>query len=157
MTKRSVIWSTALGLITLLIGSGLSWWFGYPEKLLTAVLVTLSSSLFVALVTYRLIKQLSCKKTIDTETILVQKRAKVLAQNFKRMLFSQRRKKRLGSIYDLPVYFLLSQAPQKDKNIITQMGYEAFKVDDFGNGIYPSNLKMLGSARIACLTGKATI
>ena len=135
LTKRSVIWSTALGLITLLIGSGLSWWFGYPEKLLTAVLVTLSSSLFVALVTYRLIKQLSCKKTIDTETILVQKRAKFLAQNFKRMLFSQRRKKRLGSIYDLPVYFLLSQAPQKDKNIITQMGYEAFKVDDFGNGI----------------------
>ena len=135
LTKRSVIWSTALGLITLLIGSGLYWWFGYPEKLLTAALVTLSSGLFVALVTYRLIKQLSCKKTIDTETILVQKRAKVLAQNFKRMLFSQRRKKRLGSIYDLPVYFLLSQAPQKDKNIITQMGYEAFKVDDFGNGI----------------------
>ena len=135
LTKRSLIWSAAVGLTTLLVGSGLTWWFGYPEKLLTGILATLATSLFFALLALRLTKQLSIKKIIDPETVLVQKRAKLLAQNFKRMLFRQKRKKRLKSIYDLPIYFLLSQNPKKDKNIITQMGYEAFKADDFGNDI----------------------
>ena len=117
LTKRSLIWSTAVGLTTLLVGIGLTWWFGYPEKLLTGILATLATSLFFALLAFRLTKQLSIKKIIDPETVLVQKRAKLLAQNFKRVLFRQKRKKRLKSIYDLPIYFLLSQNPKKDKNV----------------------------------------
>ena len=40
-----------------------------------------------------------------------------------------------------------------DSNTRAQVGHIASIRDK----LYPSNLKMLGSARIACLTGKATI
>ncbi|MGD8170399.1 type VI secretion system membrane subunit TssM [Vibrio sp. TRT 21S02] len=69
------------------------------------------------------------------EHLLVQKRKKLLALHFKRMLNAQKRKKRLTSRYDQPIYLLLSEEPSKDRSIMTQMGYEAYKVDDFGNDI----------------------
>ena len=62
LAKRSLMWSTALGLVTVLIGSGLTWWLGYPEKILAGILVTLLSSLVIAIIAYRLNKQLSIKK-----------------------------------------------------------------------------------------------
>ncbi|MGR5471390.1 hypothetical protein ACPV51_29715, partial [Vibrio astriarenae] len=43
--------------------------------------------------------------------------------------------KRLQSRYDLPVYLWFSDKPQNDFNVITQMGYEAYQVDEFGNDI----------------------
>ena len=75
----------------------------------------------------------SQQESFDKE--LIQKRKKQLANHFKRMINGQKRKTRLTSRYDQPIYLLLSQNPNKDKSIITQMGYEAYKLDDFGNDI----------------------
>ncbi|WP_086774601.1 type VI secretion system membrane subunit TssM [Vibrio coralliirubri] len=75
----------------------------------------------------------SQEESLDKE--LIQKRQKQLASHFKRMISGQKRKTRLTSRYDQPIYLLLSQNPNKDKSIITQMGYEAYKLDDFGNDI----------------------
>jgi len=134
--KRSVVWALIIALLTLMIGGGLTWWFGYPDHLISGIVITLLSSIILALLCYWLMQRKGKQKAKSSqETLLIQKRSKLLAQHFKRMLNVQKRKKRLNSRYDQPIYLLLSDEPSKDKSIITQMGYEAYKLDDFGNDI----------------------
>ncbi|NOH80018.1 type VI secretion system membrane subunit TssM [Vibrio sp. RE86] len=134
--KRSIGWATIITLIALAIGAGLTWWLGYPQHLVAGIVSTMVVSLLAGLFTYWLLqRKANPNKTPDEQRLLIQKRSKLLAIHFKRMLGVQKRKKRLNSRYDQPIYVLLSDDPTKDKSIITQMGYEAYKVDDFGNDI----------------------
>ncbi|KJY83398.1 type VI secretion protein IcmF [Vibrio galatheae] len=134
--KRGLIVSLVLALLVLLIGGAITWWLGYPEKLILGSVLTLVSALVTGLITYWLMQRnKETESTPDQQRLLIQKRSKLLAQHFKLMLGVQKRKKRLNSRYDQPIYLLLSDEPSKDKSIITQMGYEAYKVDDFGNDI----------------------
>lgn len=134
--KRSVIWALVTALLIVLIGAGLTWWIAYPDSLAIGITVTIIASFLSALMTYWLLQRGSeVSKTPDQQRLLIQKRSKLLALHFKRMIEVQKRKKRLNSRYDQPIYLLLSDDPSKDKSIITQMGYEAYKVDDFGNDI----------------------
>ncbi|NOH23195.1 type VI secretion system membrane subunit TssM [Vibrio europaeus] len=134
-TKRSLVWSILLALLVMLIGGALTWWL-YPEKLIIGGIVSFSTGLVIGLLTYWLMRRKGGEsKTPDQQRLLIQKRSKLLALHFKRMIGVQKRKKRLNSRYDQPIYLLLSDDPCKDKSIITQMGYEAYKVDDFGNDI----------------------
>ncbi len=71
----------------------------------------------------------------QNEIAVINKRRKQLIAHFNRMQRLQQRKRRFQSKYDHPIYLLLSSNPLQDRNIITQMGYEAYKVDDFGNDI----------------------
>lgn len=134
--KRSVIWALVTALLIVLIGAGLTWWIAYPDSLAIGITATIIASFLSALMTYWLLQRGSeVSKTPDQQRLLIQKRSKLLALHFKRMIEVQKRKKRLNSRYDQPIYLLLSDDPSKDKSIITQMGYEAYKVDDFGNDI----------------------
>ncbi|TMX36769.1 type VI secretion system membrane subunit TssM [Vibrio sp. Hep-1b-8] len=134
--KRSVIWALLTAVLIVLIGAGLTWWFAYPDSLAIGIIATIIASFLSALMTYWLLQRGSeVSKTPDQQRLLIQKRSKLLTLHFKRMIEVQKRKKRLNSRYDQPIYLLLSDDPSKDKSIITQMGYEAYKVDDFGNDI----------------------
>ncbi|MCZ4294588.1 type VI secretion system membrane subunit TssM [Vibrio sinaloensis] len=134
--KRSVIWALVTAVLIVLIGAGLTWWIAYPDSLAIGITATIIASFLSALMTYWLLQRGSeVSKTPDQQRLLIQKRSKLLALHFKRMIEVQKRKKRLNSRYDQPIYLLLSDDPSKDKSIITQMGYEAYKVDDFGNDI----------------------
>lgn len=134
--KRSVIWALLTAVLIVLIGAGLTWWIAYPDSLAIGIIATIIASFLSALMTYWLLQRGSeVSKTPDQQRLLIQKRSKLLALHFKRMIEVQKRKKRLNSRYDQPIYLLLSDDPSKDKSIITQMGYEAYKVDDFGNDI----------------------
>ncbi|KLN65809.1 type VI secretion system membrane subunit TssM [Vibrio sp. VPAP30] len=131
--KRGIIWSIVLAVLVMLIGGALTWWL---DRLMLGGALTFISGLVVGLITFWLMRRKSgASKEPDQQRLLVQKRSKLLALHFKRMLGVQKRKKRLNSRYDQPIYLLLSDDPCKDKSIITQMGYEAYKVDDFGNDI----------------------
>ncbi|MGR5295721.1 type VI secretion system membrane subunit TssM [Vibrio mediterranei] len=66
---------------------------------------------------------------------LVTRRCQLLQKHFQNVLKVQKTNKRLQSRYDLPVYLWFSDKPQNDFNVITQMGYEAYQVDEFGNDI----------------------
>ncbi|MCG9748984.1 type VI secretion system membrane subunit TssM [Vibrio brasiliensis] len=134
--KRSLIWALTLTLVLWLIGGGLTWWLGYPDYLTLSIVATVFTGLCCGLLCYWLMQRNSqASKTPDQQRLLIQKRSKLLAIHFKRMIEVQKRKKRLNSRYDQPIYLFLSDDPCKDKSIITQMGYEAYKVDDFGNDI----------------------
>ncbi|MFA0503020.1 type VI secretion system membrane subunit TssM, partial [Vibrio sp. 10N.222.46.A1] len=101
-----------------------------------ALATTAIISTLVGLVCYWVLinrSEPSQKESFDKS--LIQKRQKQLAYHFKRMVSKQRPKAHLMSRYDLPIYLLLSQNPNKDKSIITQMGYESYKLDDFGSDI----------------------
>ncbi|MGF1747914.1 type VI secretion system membrane subunit TssM [Vibrio cionasavignyae] len=66
---------------------------------------------------------------------LIARRVALLEKHFVSMLNVQKNNKPLQSRYDLPVYLWYSDNPTKDKNVITQMGYEAYRLDEFGNDI----------------------
>ncbi|WP_076589314.1 type VI secretion system membrane subunit TssM [Vibrio ostreicida] len=136
-SKRSaLLWTSILALVLLIIGGTLTWTFFYPAYTLSGVLATLLTTLVISLFVYWLLaRRKPSSQTPDQNKALVNKRCKLLAQHFKHMINVQKRKKRLISRYDQPIYLLLSDDPNKDKSIITQMGYEAYKVDDFGNDI----------------------
>ena len=134
--KRSLIWSVLLAILVLLIGGSLTWWLVSPGQMLLGLTSTFFASTFVALLCFSLLQRKAIQiKTPDQQRLLLQKRTKLLTLHFKRMLGVQKRKKRLNSRYDQPIYLLLSDDPAQDKSIITQMGYEAYKADDFGNDI----------------------
>ncbi|RTZ14492.1 type VI secretion system membrane subunit TssM [Vibrio aquaticus] len=133
--KRSLIWATAITFITLTIGGILTWLLGYPDHWVAGIVSTLLTGILLGLLTYWLMQRKTKSATTNQQNLLIQKRSKLLALHFKRMLNVQKRKKRLNSRYDQPIYLMLSDDPNKDKSIITQMGYEAYKLDDFGNDI----------------------
>ena len=134
--KKAIIWSLVTLLLLALLGGLLTWFAAYPDFLWTGVITTTIVALLSAWLCFWLINR-KVKKSLeqDQERALIIKRSKLLAFHFKKMLGVQKRKKRLTSRYDQPIYLLLSDNPSKDKSIITQMGYEAYKVDDFGNDI----------------------
>ncbi|RSD31443.1 type VI secretion system membrane subunit TssM [Vibrio pectenicida] len=136
-SKLSTLLWTFLFVATICaLGGLLTWRFAYPTHILAGVLITLLTSLVLGLFLYWLLsKRKSQPKTPDQEKAVINKRCMLLTKHFKSMLSIQKRKKRLSSRYDLPFYILLSDNPIKDKSTITQMGYEAYKVDDFGNDI----------------------
>ncbi|NOI25099.1 type VI secretion system membrane subunit TssM [Vibrio mediterranei] len=134
--KHSLIWAIMLTLLLWLIGGGLTWWLGYLHYLTLSLVTTVFTGLGCGLVCYWLMQHNSQgNKTPDQQRLLIHKRCKLLAMHFERVIEIQKRKKRLNSHYDHPIYLLLSSALCKDKPLITQMGYEAYQVDDFGNDI----------------------
>ncbi len=134
--KKAIIWSLVTLLLLAILGGLLTWFVAYPDFLWAGVITTTIVALLSAGLCFWLINR-KVKKSLeqDQERALIIKRSKLLAFHFKKMLGVQKRKKRLTSRYDQPIYLLLSDNPSKDKSIITQMGYEAYKVDDFGNDI----------------------
>ncbi|GLT17789.1 secretion protein [Vibrio zhanjiangensis] len=133
---NTLLWTLMLVIIVGILGGLLTWRFAYPAHTLVGLLTTFFVALFLGLFCYWLLsKRAIPAKTSDQEKTLVNRRCKLLTKHFKAMLNVQKRKKRLSSRYDLPFYILLSDNPIKDKSVITQMGYEAYKVDDFGNDI----------------------
>ncbi len=134
--KKAIIWSSVTLLLLAILGGLLTWFVAYPDFLWAGVITTTIVALLSAGLCFWLINR-KVKKSLeqDQERALIIKRSKLLAFHFKKMLGVQKRKKRLTSRYDQPIYLLLSDNPSKDKSIITQMGYEAYKVDDFGNDI----------------------
>ncbi|WP_341661467.1 type VI secretion system membrane subunit TssM [Vibrio sp.] len=132
----SLVWTFILVITIFALGGFLTWKFAYPMHTIAGILLTLLTALIFGLLCYWLLsKRRIQSKTPNQEKLLINKRCKLLTKHFKAMLSIQKRKKRLSSRYDLPFYILLSDAPIKDKSVITQMGYEAYKVDDFGNDI----------------------
>ncbi|WP_394251186.1 type VI secretion system membrane subunit TssM [Vibrio profundi] len=115
----SIIWLTPLN--------------AYFVAALTATAII--STLIGVICYWVLIKRNPTQKEQPIDKALIQRRKKQLATHFNRMISGQKRKIRLMSRYDQPIYLLLSTDPSKDKSIITQMGYEAYKLDDFGNDI----------------------
>lgn len=135
-TKRSLLWALMFSLMVAIIGGALTWWLGGTEQWIIGTIATLCFTLLTGGLSYWLIQRQSAPtQKPDNNKLLINKRSKLLAKHFKAMLNVQKRKKRLNSRYDQPIYLLLSDDPNKDKTIITQMGYEAYKVDDFGNDI----------------------
>ncbi|WP_447400703.1 type VI secretion system membrane subunit TssM [Vibrio harveyi] len=134
--KKAIIWSLVTLLLLAILGGLLTWFVAYPDFLWIGVITTTIVALLSAGLCFWLINR-KVKKSLeqDQERALIIKRSKLLAFHFKKMLGVQKRKKRLTSRYDQPIYLLLSDNLGKDKSIITQMGYEAYKVDDFGNDI----------------------
>ncbi|EGA70439.1 hypothetical protein VISI1226_00200 [Vibrio sinaloensis DSM 21326] len=134
--KRAWLWVTSVATLTFALGGSITWLFGYPANLILGAVVTVCATILLAAVTYWFTsRKTKPSKQQDKQRLLINKRSKLLALHFKKMLAVQKRKKRLNSRYDQPIYLLLSDNPCKDKSIITQMGYEAYKVDDFGNDI----------------------
>ncbi|MDA0118717.1 type VI secretion system membrane subunit TssM [Vibrio sp. T11.5] len=134
--RSSILWTLLCLVVIFVIGGVLTWKFAYPAHTLVGVLSTLLVAIILGAFCYWLLsKRKSKSRAPSQDRALINKRCKLLAQHFKLMLNVQKRKKRLMSRYDLPIYLLLSDDPRKDKSIITQMGYEAYKVDDFGNDI----------------------
>ena len=134
--RSSILWTLLFVVITFAVGGALTWKYAYPTHTLVGVLSTLLVAILLGSLCYWLLSRRKNKpQTSNQEKALINKRCKLLAQHFKLMLYVQKRKKRLSSRYDQPTYILLSDDPRKDKSIITQMGYEAYKVDDFGNDI----------------------
>jgi type VI secretion system protein ImpL len=134
--RSSILWTLLFVVITFAVGGVLTWKYAYPTHTLVGVLSTLLVATLLGSLCYWLLSSRKNKpQTSNQEKALINKRCKLLAQHFKLMLYVQKRKKRLSSRYDQPTYILLSDDPRKDKSIITQMGYEAYKVDDFGNDI----------------------
>ena len=120
--KKAIIWSSVTLLLLAILGSLLTWFVAYPDFLWTGVITTTIVALLSAGLCFWLINR-KVKKSLeqDQERALIIKRSKLLAFHFKKMLGVQKRKKRLTSRYDQPIYLLLSDNPSKDKSIITQI------------------------------------
>lgn len=130
------LWSLVFALVIFAIGIGITWYFSTIEHLWIGALLSLSASLLISLCFYWLWnRKYRPSEQPDPHQLLIEKRAKLLAAHFKKMLALQKRKRRLTSRYDQPIYLMLSDQPSKDRTIITQMGYEAYKLDGFGNDI----------------------
>ncbi|WP_434340035.1 type VI secretion system membrane subunit TssM [Motilimonas cestriensis] len=108
LTEQPLIWS---GISILIIVSsaygGYMWWRTTPE---------------------------TAQKKQQKQAVL-KRQSQLLAKHFDRMLTQQKQKKRLTSRYDQPIYLYLSEQPKHEKNVISQMGFEAYKLDEFGNDI----------------------
>ncbi len=63
----------------------------------------------------------------------LKRKAKLVSGHFDRMLKQQAGKRRFHSRYDQPIYLFLTADTQEDKALIQQMGYEAYKLDEFGS------------------------
>ncbi|MGF1743050.1 type VI secretion system membrane subunit TssM [Vibrio profundum] len=106
------------------------------SSLVMSLVINLGIALVVGLITYWLFSRFSSPAKKPSEDIeVIHRRAKLLIAHFNRMKKLQQQKRRFDSKYDHPIYIMLSNNPHQDKPIITQMGYEAYKVDDFGNDI----------------------
>ena len=118
------------------IMTSIIWLTPLNAYLVPALTTTAIISTLIGVVCYWvLIKRTPKTEQQTDDKQLIERRKKQLAAHFVRMISGQKRKIRLTSRYDQPIYLLLSQDPCKDKSIITQMGYEAYKLDDFGNDI----------------------
>ncbi|MCW8344594.1 type VI secretion system membrane subunit TssM [Vibrio sp. ZSDZ65] len=114
-------------------------WFtpALHSYLLIAVITCLVLSTVLGLIVFW-ISQKNQHKTDEESNkskALVTHRCMLLKKHFFSMLKVQKNNKRLQSRYDLPVYLWYSDAPTQDKGVITQMGYEAYRLDEFGNDI----------------------
>ncbi|MCL9783164.1 type VI secretion system membrane subunit TssM [Vibrio sp. S4M6] len=106
------------------------------SNLILMLLINFVFALLIGVLTYWLFNRIKGnKKEASNEAEIINKRRKLLIAHFNRMQRLQQRKRRFHSKYDHPIYLMLSSKPAQDRNIITQMGYEAYKVDDFGNDI----------------------
>lgn len=106
------------------------------SNLIMALVINLGASLIIGFLAYFLFSKFKGKKQEKSnDAAIINKRRKQLVAHFNRMQRMQQRKRRFHSKYDHPIYLLLSNNQVQDRNIITQMGYEAYKVDDFGNDI----------------------
>ncbi|MEZ9233526.1 type VI secretion system membrane subunit TssM [Vibrio amylolyticus] len=134
-TKRvvsSLIVSLFVALMTVTAAWGLDW----LSHIVAVVAVSLLlATVFGLLSFWILTRTKKSLKSNNQEKILLKKRQKLLVTHFYRMMKLQNRKKVRLSRYDLPIYLLLSESPTEDRRIISQMGYEAYKLDDFGNDI----------------------
>ncbi|MGF1755919.1 type VI secretion system membrane subunit TssM, partial [Vibrio makurazakiensis] len=125
---------TSITLFTIV--TSVIWLTPLSAYLAVALTTTAIVSTIVGVICYWvLIKRTPKAQDEASNKALIEKRKKQLAAHFIRMINGQKRKVRLTSRYDQPIYLLLSADPSKDKSIITQMGYEAYKLDDFGNDI----------------------
>ncbi|MCW8332982.1 type VI secretion system membrane subunit TssM [Vibrio paucivorans] len=133
---KAILVSLLIFVLVYALTSGGLWFTSFQDQLAALLIIGFVTALIGAFVTYWLMTKSKRKsETNSQERILIAKRKKLLSQHFARMLKLQKRKKRLNSRYDQPIYLMLSSDPQQDKTVITQMGYEAYKLDDFGNDI----------------------
>ena len=135
--RRNILFAILTALIVVTLGLTLTWFTRmYADWRISAAVSLILALLIAGLVYWGLQRRQSGQEDADKEALaVIRQRQRRLAEHFQRMLKSQRNKKRLNSRYDLPVYLLLSADMESDKPIITQMGYDAYKVDDFGNDI----------------------
>ncbi|MBW3696940.1 type VI secretion system membrane subunit TssM [Vibrio sp. T187] len=134
--KKSAGIAFASSVMFFTIVTSIVWLTPLNTYLVAALTTTAIISTLIGVICYWvLIKRTPKSKEQAIDKELIEKRKKQLASHFLRMISGQKRKIRLSSRYDQPIYLLLSDDPSKDKSIITQMGYEAYKLDDFGNDI----------------------
>jgi len=136
-SKGKAIGLTILFAVLFCLASTAALWFTpLSGHLIALVALDFILTGFFALLCYWLLRKGQETTPSDpTAQLLINKHKKLLTVHFKRMLKIQKRKKHFTSPYDQPIYLLLSADLANDRSIITQMGYEAYKVDDFGNDI----------------------
>lgn len=133
---RALIWACVIGLFFYLVWGGALWFIGYRTHLIAALAIGFIITLLIGWFSFWLMTRGNKNSAPDdTDALIIKKHTKLIAMHFLRMLKLQKQKKHFASRYDQPIYLLLSDDPLKDKNVITQMGYEAYKVDEFGNDI----------------------
>ncbi|OIQ26211.1 type VI secretion system membrane subunit TssM [uncultured Vibrio sp.] len=134
-TKRVII-SLIVSLLVVIISASTAWGLGWLSHLVAVVSVSLLLATIFGLTCFWLLTRTKKSPQSDNQSrLLLKKRQKLLITHFYRMMKLQNRKKVRLSRYDLPIYLLLSESPSEDRRIISQMGYEAYKLDDFGNDI----------------------
>lgn len=134
---KRVAWSTLFMTLFIAVSLAVVWFTSLKTHIVIASISILFAALFIFVLSFWLLsREKKEKKKVNKDEIeLLNKRKSLLALHFKKMLNQQKRKRRLTSRYDQPIYLLLTSDINQDKSIITQMGYEAYKVDDFGNDI----------------------
>jgi len=135
--KNAIIISVVVALLFFLVTTTSIWFLTEVKEIVQLLITEVSASALFGLLVYGLIsKTKAAKNEQPQQREVINRRQKLLRQHFLRMLRLQKLKKRTVSRYDQPIYLLLTSDQEKDKSIITQMGYEAYKIDDFGNDIH---------------------
>ncbi|MCK6265149.1 type VI secretion system membrane subunit TssM [Vibrio sp. ZSDE26] len=134
--SQRIVISLCFSLLIFCLCGATAWGLDLMAHMVAVISISMLLSLITGLISYWLLSRSKKKApTNNQDKILLKKRQKLLVTHFYRMMKLQNRKKMRLSRYDLPIYFFLSQDPKEDKRIISQMGYEAYKLDDFGNDI----------------------
>ncbi len=133
---KAIVWACVIGLFFYLVWGGTVWFIDYRTHLVATLAIGFIITLLIGWVSFWLMTRGNKNSTTnETDSLIIKRHTKLIAMHFLRMLKLQKQKKHFASRYDQPIYLLLSDDPSKDKSVITQMGYEAYKVDEFGNDI----------------------
>ncbi|MDN3683341.1 hypothetical protein QW180_00735 [Vibrio sinaloensis] len=97
--KRAWLWVTSVATLTFALGGSITWLFGYPANLILGAVVTVCATILLAAVTYWFTsRKTKPSKQQDKQRLLINKRSKLLALHFKKMLAVQKKRKKSVSI-----------------------------------------------------------